>query len=80
MNLNELQLLHIQAGKELRTFRNSIKHAENMEERADDLAHKAYCLNQADAYRKAAAECMERYQGLMEQILSLTNSFLLWPA
>lgn len=52
MDINNLQLLHIAAGKELRVFRNKIQHAEHCDKMAADMIDPKYYAQQADDYRK----------------------------
>jgi hypothetical protein len=79
MDIDQLRLLHIQAGKHLHIFRNSICHAEKNEKDAAnqiDTEKITYSLRQASLYRKAAVANLEQYQGVHQQILTITENII----
>lgn len=78
MNANDLQIMHIAAGKELRSFRNMIAGAERYEAHATTgLLNPAYSSKVASEYRTAAEECMKRYREIMRNIILYTSNLII---
>lgn len=71
MEMNMLQLLHIQAAKELRSMASMVKQITWHTQLAEQ-GNAGYHLAQAEVYRKGMVECRKKYRQATDSIINAT--------